>query len=234
VTAVTIQSWVAASNRIEVRSAVGWALSALAVDLWTLTRSDDEISDTELLPWISSITAVSGGASIGLDVDMVGRTSYVLTAPDLSDASEVIDSTILGPARSAVSVSDVSDKPLTDWAMPANGAEFGGDVGAVLGDIQTVGENDAIEIAVWNTLLTPRGSIEWDPTFGADLRQKRVRSFDLANEQRRLAELVATVAGVSSARVLILFGNDYADITVTVSTAAGEIPFEKRVSDGVF
>jgi hypothetical protein len=228
-----VYAFASASNRIDLRDSVGWTDSVLLPEFWGLERADGLLSDTELTPWVARVEATSWGFAVTLDIDMVPGVEYELSCPDLSDTTPVPGVSIFGPPRTQLATVDPADKPLIDWGMSSEGMPFGGDVEARDADLAAVAESDAIAIAVWATLLTPEGRISWDPTFGTNLRQKRVRSVDLAAEQRRLGEALTTVTGVSSAKVQIVFGDDFADISILVSTAAGEIPLERRVADGL-
>jgi len=94
------------------------------------------------------------------------------------------------------------------------------------GDFGLTGETATVEKLVWAALLTEQGALDWDPTFGTNLRHKRLRPSDLSAERRRISALVKSVPYVTSVEVQLLFEDDEMVVDLNIGTDFG--PFYTR------
>lgn len=216
-------AWFSGDHRIGVFSSAWFPESAHDPIVWLLAFSEDSYPAIfGEVPRIVAVTPREDGAMI-LDIDARAHPGirYHLTGPaDLAGETEPLASgwdfdaplpTLLHTAPTVPALLDI-DAPV----VPASGFTL-----AASGDYKLSGETKTVEKMIWAALLTPAGSLDWDPDFGSALRLRRLRPSDLAAERRRIVQLVEAIPHVSSASVQLLFDGDEMTVAVTAVTNFG-------------
>lgn len=212
------RAWFMGDHRIGAFSTAWWDESAHDPDDWGLAFGDAAVFGE--CPRIVNITPREDGALL-LDLDARARPGiyYQVTSPvdlsgnDLQDDIAGPYPTLLHTAPTVPALLDI-DAPV----VPASGFTL-----AASGDYKLSGETKTVEKMIWAALLTPAGSLDWDPDFGSALRLRRLRPSDLAAERRRIVQLVEAIPHVSSASVQLLFDGDEMTVDVTAVTNFGTI-----------
>lgn len=126
---------------------------------------------------------------------------------------------VIGPMPVQLHTSPAPTVPFLDIdlsTVPAAGIAL-----APSGDYAMRGEVATLEKVIWAAVLTPLGSIDWDPRFGAQLAHKRLAPSDLAAEKRRLRQLIEGIPHVTHVDVQILFDADEARLALAVESDFG-------------
>lgn len=134
---------------------------------------------------------------------------------------------LTGPMPTELHTAPMPAVPLLDLDMPVVPAAGIGV--APSGDYRLRGELAAVEKVIWATLLTPAGSLDWDPGFGAALSHKRLAPSDLAAVRRRVKQLVEGVPYVARVEVQVLFEQDEVVIALEVETDFGSLSTRREV-----
>lgn len=215
------------SHRLRALSALPWTADQLDPSGWSLTTTEDV-----LVPRVVATEAVDdvgeGHAEVLLELDIRLKPGvvYAVSIPDPA-----------GPTPGALSVTGLSPgvTAVTDGALvlpDIAGPLFGAGKGAWLqdegADYALTGGADTIEAAIWAVLLTPKGSLYWEPTFG-DLPTLKSPARDLRNAQSRLARRVERVPGVDRATVQLLWDRTKRHMVVSVraQTSVGIIDTQR-------
>lgn len=215
------------SHRLRAVSALPWTTDQLDPSEWSLSTTADVV-----VPRVVATSAVDdvgeGHAEIRLDLDVRLRpgVSYSVGVPAPAGPTPGA----LSVAGLAPGVSTVTGGALVlpDIAGPLVGEGKGAwlvDDGA---DYALTGGADTVEAAIWAVLLTPKGALYWDPTFG-DLPTLKSPARDLRNAQSRLARRVERVPGVDRATVQLLWDRTVRHMVVSVraQTSVGIIDTQR-------
>lgn len=224
-------AWPISTHRIGVYSTAWWPGSALIASNWHLTYDAGEVTTGERVfgecPRVARVTMRADGVLL-VDVDAVlqPRVTYVLSV-DVDDlaANNPGDMSVDGPVPAREHTADLVpalldiDAPLRAGLRVTDSGDFG-----------MASETRTVEKMLWALVLTPRGSVDWDPQFGSALRAKRLRPMDLKKEHRRLVALAMGVPYVKAAAVQLLFEGDEIVVEFNITSDFGSF-YTRRAVD---
>jgi hypothetical protein len=207
----TLGAWPTTSWRDEAQAPENWSLAFQ-------TPSDEEVFGEP--PRVVAVTVREDGV-LALDIDaqlrpgivMVLTGDQVITTGDVSESVAGPYPRLLHTAPTVPPLLDI-DAPL----IPPNGIRL-----TASGDYALAAELVTVEKMLWAAILTPAGSLDWDPGFGGAIEMKRLRPADLVETRRRIEQLARAVPYVVSAKVQILFENDEAVIAIDAETQFGHL-----------
>jgi len=173
-------------------------------------------------PRVTLVEAIDGGVLAHLDWAMRSGTSYTLTPPGAGEIQ------VLGPRRSLAVESSPLDRVLLDIDAPFIRPDRpGGDLTILESGDYALGSGVAtVEKAIWDLLLSTRGSRYWNPAHGTELRHKQVRAVDVRDEQRRLEVAIEAIPYVRQAVVQLLWEGGHARVRVRAETDFGRLQTE--------
>lgn len=96
------------------------------------------------------------------------------------------------------------------------------------GDLKLAGELATAEKLLWAAVLTPFGSVEYNPGFGFLNEHKRLRTHDIAAARTRLVSIALSVPYITEANVQITWDGDECFVAFDCMTDFG--PFYSRRS----
>lgn len=224
-------AWPISTHRIGVYSTAWWPGSALIASNWHLTYDTGEVTTGERVfgecPRVARVLMRGDGVLL-VDVDAVlqPRVTYVLSVDvdDLADNNPG-DMSVDGPVPAREHTADLVpalldiDAPLRAGLRVTDSGDFG-----------MASETRTVEKMLWALVLTPRGSVDWDPQFGSALRAKRLRPMDLKQEHRRLVALAMGVPYVKAAAVQLLFEGDEIVVEFNITSDFGSF-YTRRAVD---
>lgn len=216
------------------------SLRAWALDVWTLYPLSTggfgalEYVDATLLarlgpaPRIAIASAVAEELYLYLDAPMVPGVEYAVSlSASLPGFGNVTCNNVTGPRRSGARPEPGA---IVDVLSPLVGASPGMALDAS-GDAAEATELQAVELAIWDLLLTRRGELYWDPSRGSPLALKELRPGDLRSEEAKIAAQIETLAPVSKAVVQLLWQDGHMVVSVRARTRAGVLTTSRRADD---
>lgn len=231
----TVRAWPTGEQEIDASSPYPWSTYLGSPEHWSLsyaTADDEQLYGPA--PRVGQATPVEEDGAfvytvLDLDQAMVPGVSYSLQAPAWVHGVTPPAVTLTGPEGSKATPS--TDPLLVDIAAPLLGPNKGGYVVNEAGDFALTSGQAALTRIIWRVLLTPRGKLRWDRTFGSLIQLKRAAPQRLQDEERHLRQLIEEIPQVTRARVDLRFMDDHLLVVVNVTSRLGDFSTQREFAD---